>query len=91
MYRVKSKILKEKKYMKKYSKILVLVLSLALIIGAIAIVASADNGKVAKIGDVEYETLAAALDKLGIASATIVGHSMGGYVALAFSASASSF
>ena len=48
--------------MKKYSKILVLVLSLALIIGAIAIVASADNGKVAKIGDVEYETLAAALD-----------------------------
>ena len=48
--------------MKKYTKLLVLVLSLALIIGAVAIVASADNGKVAKVGDTEYETLAAALD-----------------------------
>ena len=30
------------------------------------------------------DTVAAALEKLGIKSATIVGHSMGGYVALAF-------
>ena len=30
------------------------------------------------------DTIAAALDKLGIDQATIVGHSMGGYVALAF-------
>jgi pimeloyl-ACP methyl ester carboxylesterase len=30
------------------------------------------------------DTLAAALDKLGVKSATIVGHSMGGYMALAF-------
>ena len=30
------------------------------------------------------DTIAAALDKLGINQATIVGHSMGGYVALAF-------
>ena len=48
--------------MKKHLKLLVLVLSLALIIGAVAIVASADNGNVAKIGDVEYETFEAALD-----------------------------
>ena len=40
--------------MKKHTKLLVLVLSLALIIGAVAIVASADNGKVAKVGDTEY-------------------------------------
>ena len=48
--------------MKKHLKLLVLVLSLALIIGAVAIVASADNGNVAKIGDVEYETFEAALN-----------------------------
>ncbi|MBE6197843.1 MAG: alpha/beta hydrolase [Rikenellaceae bacterium] len=30
------------------------------------------------------DTLAAALDKLGVESITVVGHSMGGYVALAF-------
>ena len=48
--------------MKKHSKLLVLVLSLALIIGAIAVVASADNGVAAKIGATEYATLAGALE-----------------------------
>jgi pimeloyl-ACP methyl ester carboxylesterase len=39
-----------------------------------------------EIHTMEYlaDTLAAVLDKLGIAKATIVGHSMGGYIALAF-------
>lgn len=39
-----------------------------------------------EIHSMEYlaDTLAAVLDKLSIASATIVGHSMGGYIALAF-------
>ena len=39
-----------------------------------------------EIHSMEYlaDTIAAALDKLGINQATIVGHSMGGYVALAF-------
>ena len=47
--------------MKKHAKLLVLVLSLALIIGAIAIVASADNGNVAIIGETEYATLEQAI------------------------------
>ena len=47
--------------MKKHSKLLVLVLSLALIIGAVAIVASADNGNVCKIGSKEYATLEEAI------------------------------
>ena len=51
--------------MKKHAKLLVLVLSLALIIGAIAIVASADNGNVAIIGETEYATLDG--DKLTVA------------------------
>lgn len=46
--------------MKKLSKILIVVLALALVIGAIAVVASADDVKAAKIGDTEYETLEAA-------------------------------
>lgn len=39
-----------------------------------------------EIHTMEYlaDTIAAALDKLNIESATIVGHSMGGYIALAF-------
>ena len=49
--------------MKKSVKLLVLVLSLALIIGALAVVAFAqDNGAVAKVGETEYTTLAEALD-----------------------------
>ena len=49
--------------MKKYSKLLVLLLSLALIIGAIAIVASANTtgGNVATVGGAEYATLADAI------------------------------
>ena len=47
--------------MKKHAKLLVLVLSLALIIGAIAIVASADNGNVAVIGETEYASLEQAI------------------------------
>ena len=47
--------------MKKHIKFLVLLLSLALLIGCIAIVASADSGNVAKIGDTEYATLNAAI------------------------------
>ena len=39
-----------------------------------------------EIHSMEYlaDTIAAALDKLGISQATIVGHSMGGYIALSF-------
>ena len=49
--------------MKKSVKLLVLVLSLALIIGALAVVAFAqDNGAVAKVGETEYITLADALN-----------------------------
>ena len=44
--------------MKKHVKLLVLVLSLALIIGAVAIVSSAaDTGNVCKIGETEYATI----------------------------------
>ena len=47
--------------MKKHAKLLVLVLSLALIIGAIAVIASADNGNVAIIGETEYATIEQAI------------------------------
>ena len=49
--------------MKKNLKLLILLLSIALVIGAFAIAASAaeESSAVAKIGDTEYETLAAAL------------------------------
>ena len=49
--------------MKKNLKLLILLLSITLVIGAFAIAASAaeESSAVAKIGDTEYETLAAAL------------------------------
>ena len=48
--------------MKKHSKLLVLVLSLMLIIGAFAIFASADDTEVAQVGETKYMTLAEALE-----------------------------
>ena len=48
--------------MKKHSKLLVLVLSLMLIIGAFAIFASADETEVAQVGETKYTTLAEALE-----------------------------
>ena len=47
--------------MKKHAKLLVLVLSLALIIGAIAVIASADNANAAIIGETEYATIEQAI------------------------------
>ena len=46
--------------MRKLSKILVLVLTLSLILGMLAVFASAEDAYVAKIGDQEYATLEAA-------------------------------
>ena len=46
--------------MKKHLKLLVLILSLALIISAVAIVASANEGNVAEVGGKEYATFAEA-------------------------------
>ena len=52
--------------MKKHLKLLVLLLSLALIIGCVTIVAgAADSGNVAKVGDSEYATLAEAVNAAG--------------------------
>lgn len=48
--------------MKKHSKLLVLVLSLALIIGAFAIIASADDTEVAQVGETKYTSLADAFE-----------------------------
>ena len=48
--------------MKKVSKLLVLMLSLAVVMATLVIVSSASSGNVAKIGDKEYEILADALD-----------------------------
>ena len=44
--------------MKKHSKLLALLLCAVLLVGALAIIVSADSGNVAKIGDTEYATLA---------------------------------
>ncbi|MBQ9070709.1 MAG: hypothetical protein IJY23_05115 [Clostridia bacterium] len=48
--------------MKKFSKILVLLLSVALVCTGLILAVSADDGNVAKVGETEYATLAAALD-----------------------------
>ena len=56
------KINKGDKKMKNLAKILVLILSVALVCGMLVLVTSADNGNVAKVGDVEYATLKDAFD-----------------------------
>ena len=48
--------------MKKVTKHLVVLLSLAVVMATLVIVAGASSGNVAKVGGKEYETIAEALD-----------------------------
>ena len=48
--------------MKKLSKVLILVLSLAVVLTTLVIVASADTGNVARVGTKEYATIDEALE-----------------------------
>ena len=58
---IKSIYFKESHYMKRLHKLLVLVLTVAMLLGVIAVSAFAADATVAKIGDVEYTSLADAL------------------------------
>lgn len=58
--------------MKKLSKILILVLSLAVVLTTLVIVASADTGNVAKVGTKEYATIDEALEAVSAGGGEIV-------------------